>query len=137
MTAKEYLKRAKMLNKEINTKQIELDGLRLNATSISSPPTTEKVQSNGKNDSMRTIDKIIDLENTINLEIDRLVDLKAEIRDKIAQTYNPIFISILTNIYINNLSLEETAELMEKDYRTICRWHGQALQAFRKENNMV
>lgn len=126
-----------MLNKEINTKQIELDGLRLNATSISSPPTTEKVQSNGKNDSMRTIDKIIDLENTINLEIDRLVDLKAEIRDKIAQTYNPIFISILTNIYINNLSLEETAELMEKDYRTICRWHGQALQAFRKENNMV
>ena len=137
MTAKEYLKRAKMLNKEINTKQIELDGLRLNATSISSPPTTEKIQSNGKNDSMRTIDKIIDLENTINLEIDRLVDLKAEIRDKIAQTYNPIFISILTNIYINNLSLEETAELMEKDYRTICRWHGQALQAFRKENNMV
>lgn len=137
MTAKEYLNQARVLDMLINTKQSELYKLRLMATSVSSPPITEKVQSSGDNTAMRIIDKIVDLQNEINLEIDKLVDLKSEIREKIGNVYNQKFITLLTDKYINGFTIEQIAERMEKDYKTVCRWHGEALQIFRKENSMM
>ena len=86
---------------------------------------------------MQVVCKIVDLNNEINDEIDRLVDLKAEAHSKIQRVYNPKFISLLTDLYINGETLEEKAEKLDKSYMTICRWHGQALQIFRKENNML
>lgn len=137
MTAKEYLNQARTLDMLINTKQSELYKLRLMATSVSSPSITEKVQSSGDNTAMRIIDKIVDLQNEINLEIDKLVDLKSEIRKKIGNVYNQKFITLLTDKYINGFTIEQIAERMEKDYKTVCRWHGEALQIFRKENSMM
>lgn len=135
MTAKEYLEQVRTLDALINAKQAEIDGLRQNAESISSPRLADKVQSDG-GDPMKIIDKIVDMQIQINLEIDRLVDLKAEVRASIAKVYNKSFVTLLTDRYINGLTLEEIAEKMDKDYRTICRWHGEALQIFRKENNL-
>lgn len=137
MTAKEYLNQARVLDMLINAKQSELYSLKLMATSISSPVISEKVQSGGENNTMRIIDKIVDLQNEINLEIDKLVDLKFEIREKIGNVYNQKFITLLTDKYINGFTIEQIAERMEKDYKTVCRWHGEALQIFRKENSMM
>lgn len=137
MTAKEYLKQAKTLDMEINTKVEELHQLRLNASCVQSVAVTERVMSSHSNSSNKIIDKIVGLQNEINAEIDKLVDLKAEIRSKIANVYNPKLVSVLTHIYINCKSLEETAELMTKDYSTICVWHRQALQIFKRENHMT
>lgn len=137
MTAKEYLNQARVLDMLINAKQSELYSLKLMATSISSPVISEKVQSGGENNTMRIIDKIVDLQNEINLEIDKLVTLKSEIREKIGNVYNQKFITLLTDKYINGFTLEQIAERMEKDYKTVCRWHGEALQIFRKENSMI
>lgn len=137
MTAKEYLNQARILDMLINAKQTEIDKLKLMATSISSPQLSDKVQSGSVNTAMKTIDKIVDMQNEINAEIDKLVDLKAEIRAKIAKVYNPAFIALLTDRYINGLTFEIIAEKMEKSYVTICSWHGQALNIFRKENNMI
>ena len=64
-------------------------------------------------------------------------DLKAEAHQKIEKVCNEKFISLLTDIYINGYTLEQVAERMEVNYRTICRWYGEALQVFRKENNMT
>ena len=72
----------------------------------------------------------------INSEVDRLVDLKAEIHEKIEKVYNPQFIALLTDKYINGFTLEQIAERMDKSYETVRGWHGQALQIFRRENNM-
>lgn len=77
------------------------------------------------------------MQNTINAEIDRLVQLKAEARSRIARVYNPLFVALLTDKYINGFTLEEIAERLDKSYETVKGWHGQALQIFRKENNMV
>ena len=77
------------------------------------------------------------MNNVINAEIDKLVDLKAEAHAKIEKVCNGKFISLLTDIYINGYTLEQVAERMEVNYRTICRWYGEALQVFRKENNMT
>ena len=137
MTAREYLGQVKALDDLINAKGRELYRLRLSATSVSSPTFGDKIQSGGENRSMLIIDKIIAMQEEINAEIDRLVDLKAEIRERISRVYNPQFVALLTDKYINGLTLEQIAEKMEITDKTACRWHGEALQIFRKENNMV
>lgn len=136
MTAKEYLQQARTLDLLINAKQDELYALRLTATSVSSPVLGDKVKSGGTNNAMQIVDKIIALQELINSEVDRLVDLKAEIHEKIEKVYNPQFIALLTDKYINGFTLEQIAERMDKSYETVRGWHGQALQIFRRENNM-
>lgn len=135
MTAKEYLRSIKYLDNSINAKLAELDRLRHNAENIRGISYDgDKVQG-GNMDSMRIVDKIIELNNVINAEIDRLVDLKAEAHAKIEKVCNRKFISLLTDIYISGYTLEQVAERMNKSYVTICEWHGQALNIFRKEND--
>jgi DNA-directed RNA polymerase specialized sigma subunit len=136
VTAKEYLNQARVLDMLINAKQSELYSLKLMATSISSPVISEKVQSGGENNTMRIIDKIVDLQNEINLEIDKLVTLKSEIREKIGNVYNQKFITLLTDKYINGFTLEQIAERMDISYTTICKLHEEALEIFRYENNI-
>lgn len=137
LTAKEYLQQARSLDMLINAKQDELYALRLTATSVFSPALGDKVKSGGTNNTMQIVDKIIALQETINREIDRLVDLKAEMREKIARVYNPQLIAVLTDKYINGFTLEQIAERMDVAHKTVYRLHGQALQVFRKENNMI
>ena len=138
MTAKAYLRSIKYLDAAINAKQRELDRLRHDAENIKAISyDKDKVQSSAPSDSTKIIDKIIDLSKEINSEIDKLIDLKAEAREKISRVYNKKFISLLTDIYINGITLEQEAEKLEVNYRTVCRWHGQALQIFRKENGMT
>lgn len=137
MTAKEYLNQAKSLDMLINAKQDELFALRIAATSVSSPVLGDKVKSGSTNSAMRIVDKIIALQETINEEIDRLVDLKAEMREKIARVYNPQLIAVLMDKYINGFTFEQIAERMGVADKTVYRLHGQALQVFRKENNMI
>ena len=138
MTAKAYLRSIKYLDAAINAKQRELDRLRHDAENIKAISyDKDKVQSSAPSDCTKIIDRIIDLSNEINSEIDRLVVLKAETRERISRVYNQKFISLLTDLYINGITLEQEAEKMDKAYMTICRWHGQALQIFRKENNMT
>ena len=116
MTAKEYLRSIKYLDNSINAKLTELDRLRHNAESIRGVSYDgDKVQG-GIMDGMKIVDKIIELNNIINAEINRLVDLK---------------------IYINGYTLEQVAERLNVNYRTVCRWYGEALQIFRRENNMT
>ena len=137
MTAKEYLRSIRYLDNAINAKQAELDRLKRDMCSIRGVSyDSDKVQG-GITDSMKIVDKIIELNNVINAEIDKLVDLKAEAHNKIEKVCNEKFISLLTDIYINGYTLEQVAEKADKTYMTICRWHGQALNIFRKENNMT
>ena len=138
MTAKAYLRNIKYLDAAINAKQRELDGLRHDAQNVRGVTyDKDKVQSSAQSDCTKIIDRIIDLSNEINSEIDRLVALKAEARERISRVYSQKFISLLTDIYINGVTLEQEAEKLEVNYRTVCRWHGQALQVFRKENGMT
>lgn len=137
MTAREYLGQIRALDDLINAKQRELYRLRLSATSVSSPAFGDKVQSGGDNRSMLIIDKIIAMQEEISAEIDKLVDLKAEIRARIERVYHPQLVALLTDKYINGLTLEQIAEKMDRSYETVRGWHGEALQIFRKENNMA
>ena len=137
MTAKQYLNQAKTLEYAIKSKQEELHYLTEKSRYIQNMTLSERIQSSPvNNNSNAIIDKIVDMENEINAEIEHLLDLKAEIRQRIALVYNPVYIAVLTDKYLNFFTLEQIAERMEKDYSTIRRWYGQALQVFRKENHM-
>ncbi len=132
MTAKEYLNQVRTLDMLINAKQSELYSLKLMATSISSPVISEKVQSGGENNTMRIIDKIVDLQNEINLEIDKLVDLKSQIRGEIKQINDPVERILLTERYINNKSWMEIANMMHYTERQVHNIHGKSLKHFSK-----
>ena len=135
MTAKEYLRSIKYLDNAINAKQAELDRLRHDAETIKGISYDGDKILCSPTDSMKIVDKIIELSNEVNHEIDKLVDLKSEAHSKIEKVCNRKFISLLTDIYINGYTFEQVAERMNKSYVTICEWHGQALNIFRKEND--
>ena len=82
MTAKEYLRQAYRLDQKINSDLEEVAALREMASSVSSPQLSERVQTSRKGDApfVRCLEKIIELEDKINKEIDLLVELKKEIR---------------------------------------------------------
>lgn len=87
-------------------------------------------------DSMKTIDRIVDLENEIMSQENSLVMKQKEILEKIQLVCNPTLIAVLTDKYIIGMSIEQMAEAMNISRRTACVWHGQALQVFRKETGM-
>ena len=129
MTAKEYLNQAYRLDQRINSKIAQVSDLNDLATKCTftltgMPHSPSKASSPMK----KAITKIIDLQNEINDDIDRLVDLKAEIATVIKSVKNPDEQLILRYRYIHNFTWEQIGNEMYADSRTVRRWHSKALQ---------
>lgn len=125
------------LEKLIETKQQEIERLRCKAQTVSGINYSgDRIQNSGC-DSMCIVDKIVMLENTLRQEIENLIDLESDIRKHISRVYNLRYIAILTDKYINHMTFEQIAEKLNITDKTVIRWHGDALQIFRKENNMA
>ena len=129
MTNKEYLHQAYRLDHKINSDIEELRRLREMAGSISSPQWGERVQSSRNTDApfVRSIEKIIILEEKINKEIDTLVDLKEQMRDVIAGVENTDEQMVLRYRYIHNYTWEQIGDELNADKATVWRWHKTAL----------
>ena len=122
------------LEKELAAKRRTLSKLRDKSMALSSPKFGDKIQSSAM-DNSHIIDKIIDMETAIREKELELVGKISEISKSIERVCNPVFIAVLTDRYINGLTLEQIAEKMNVTDRTVREWHGQALQVFRKETN--
>lgn len=129
MTNKEYLRQAYRLDQKINSDIEEVARLREMASSISSPVLGDKVQTSRNGDApfVRSIEKILMLEEKINREIDTLVDLKQQMREVIAAVPDTDERMVLRYRYIHNLTWEQIGNELNADARTIRRWHGSAL----------
>ena len=129
MTNKEYLRQAYRLDQKINSDIEEVARLREMASSISSPVLGDKVQTSRNGDApfVRSIEKILMLEEKINREIDTLVDLKQQMREVIAAVPDTDEPLVLPYRYIHNLTWEQIGNELNADARTIRRWHGSAL----------
>lgn len=102
-----------------------------------SPQTNgERVKSSNTTDFTQTVDKIVDLQNEINSEIDELICMKNDVRNKINGLDDAVYILVLTEYYLNFETFEKTAETIGCSDRWIRALHGRALQAFRKKYNM-
>lgn len=131
MNAKEYLQQAYRLNELINSNLVELQQLRDFSTSIA-PVDVSKERVQGGIDSHDKIGsivaKIADLDNVINNDIDKLVDLKQEIRTAINNVENDDERLLLRYRYINFYGWDEIRKKLCMSMRTVHRVHSSALQ---------
>ena len=139
MTAKEYLSQAYRLDQRINSKIEEVARLREMAMSISSPILGDKVQTSRSTDApfVRSLEKIIDLEEIIDAEIDTLVCLKKQIRTVVEGVQNTDERLVLRYRYIHNCTWEQIGNELNADARTIRRWHGDALLKVKIPENPI
>lgn len=140
MTAKEYLKQIRSLDKKIQQRIEERDALLARATSTGSRGMKQDViQTSVDGDQVgRIVDRYIDMEKQITIMINRLVNMRHKIIGQIQQLSNPRHIELLYLRYVKYMRLEEIACTMIKpnkepySYEHINRLHGQALQEFEK-----
>ncbi len=129
MNAKEYLSQAFHVDQRIDSKLAQVMRLRESATKCtqtlsdmphSSSPNLQSLES--------TVCKIVDLENEINADIDKLVDLKAEARKVINKVDDPDQQLILELRYLCYKPWDYIMETLGYSETSIYRLHGEALK---------
>ncbi len=130
MTAKEYLSQAHRLNEKIDTDIEELERLRAMLTNIGSPISDSGSHSTPGNDAhfVKCTERILELEEKIDAEIDLFVDLKDKILHAIGTVADPDRQAVLRLRYLSNLSFGEIGVRMHIGVRTARRWHISALE---------
>lgn len=130
MTAKEFLKQAYRLNQKIQSDLQELAELQELAGAVSAPGTDESVQTSPKNEApyVGAVMKIMALEDTINREVEQLVDLKRTIREAIMKVPDEDERLVLKYRYLHWYTWRHIGRLMYADRTTVSRWHQQALK---------
>ena len=127
-TKKKYLKKVKYLDDGINAKLEQLQDLKQLITAVNGISYNEKVQTSKQGDAaFKVVDKIIDLENEINNDIDELVNLKTDITHCIDCIDEPEYRLVLTLRYINLHQWDYIADYMNYSLSHIYRVHKQAL----------
>ena len=133
MTAKEYLKRAWNVDQRINSKLHQLDSLKDMATKATSTLGTEPVSGTRNVQRMAdTIDNIVALENEINDDIDRLVDLKRTVIKTISKVQDTNCLTLLELRYLSFKSWDDIAAEMNYTSRWVHIMHSKALAAVEK-----
>ena len=117
MTAKEYLGQAYRLDQRIDAKLEQVANLRALAAKATATITDMPRSSSPNLQHMEgTIVKIIDLEQEINEDIDRLVDLKKEITSAIKAVSVPEYQVVLELRYLCFKTWEQIAVDMSYSY---------------------
>lgn len=130
MTKKEYLSQAHHIDCRINAKISQVSSLHDLATKAS-VTLTDMPGSPTKNTHQmeNVIVKILDLEEQINADIDRLVDLKAEISRVINAVDDMDLRTLLELRYLSFKTWEAIAYEMGYDLRWVYKLHKRALDA--------
>ena len=130
MTPKEYLRQAYRLDHRINSDIAEMERLQEMVGTVSSPSLEEHYNPNRPTEApfIRRLEKVWELQDKINREIDRLIDLKAQMRDVIATVSDADEQMVLRYRYIHNLTWEQIGDERHADRTTVFRWHNVALQ---------
>lgn len=128
--AKRYLQQVKQCEVRIQIKMEDLEQLKAFTTKVTSTLSDVSVSGTKNNDKMGdAIVRIIELQNDINCEIDRLVDLKKEVCALLDKVSNEDQHTVLYKRYVLFKTFEKIACEMNMTYRNVCYIHGRALQA--------
>lgn len=129
MTAKEYLSQARWLDVQIDSKIEEVKSLHSLASKTTQ--TLSDMPGAKSRDSHRMeniIVKILMLENEINSDIDRLVDLKNEIHGVVRGIKNEEYRMIIEKRYLNYQPWDQIAAEMGFSVDNVYKLHGKALK---------
>lgn len=128
MTAKEYLQQYKELDKRIDVKLEQKERL-LSRARYASP--TGGTGSGLPYDKVGELTaKITGLERAINEDIDRLADLQAEIKERIAALPDPVHRDVLEKRFINCWAIRKIASRQNCSEETVYKNQRAALQSF-------
>ena len=133
MRAKEYLQQLRRLDTVIDQKIKELDDLKVKSTCIGGfDYSKERVQTSPSGDApyVRTVSRMIDLNEEINRDIDDFVDRKHKIINEIQSLENTKHIQILFKKYVEYKTFEQISVEMNYTYQYIDLLHGYALKEF-------
>ena len=132
MTAKEYLSQAHRLDQRIDAKIAQVASLNDLATKCTATLTGMPRNPNSGGSSMTdAVCKIIDLQEEINRDIDRLVDLKREIVGVIKAVEDTEYQILLEKRYLCFQTWEQIAVDMGYNVRHLYRIHEEALEKVR------
>lgn len=129
MTAKDYLLQARFLDDRINSKTQQIASLNELATKCTT--TFSDMPRNPNRGHSRVEDcviKIIDLEDSIKKDIEKLVDLKKEIMGVIKAVPNVEYQTLLEKRYLCFITWEQIAVDMNYSMQHIHRMHSAALK---------
>jgi DNA-directed RNA polymerase specialized sigma24 family protein len=130
MTVKEYLAQTWRINRLIDAKLEQVRTLRelaAKATSTLSPTPPSETRNVHRMEDI--IAKMLDLENEINFDIDKLVDLKRDIANAIRSLNSPDYRVLLELRYLCFKTWDEIAADFHCSVRHVHRIHGEALAA--------
>lgn len=131
MTSKEYLSQAYHLDKRIDSKIEQLKALNLLATkctsTLSDMPKSQSISNSRLED---TVVKIVDLQEEINRDIDRLVDLKRDIVRAIKKVKKPEYQILLELRYLCFKTWEEIAVKMNCSIDNVFKMRNKVLKIF-------
>lgn len=123
----QYLKRYQSINKSIDQKLEEIAMWR-NRASKMGHSLSDMPRGGERQDLIQSaIDKICELETSINSEIDQLMLVHQDIENIINQVQNEVLGTLLKCRYLNGFTWEQIAVLMNYSYSQVCRLHGKAL----------
>jgi DNA-directed RNA polymerase specialized sigma subunit len=130
MDAKAYLQQVMNIDQQINSRLEQLGRLKTLATHTTST-ISDMPKAQGSVSRMEdTVIKIITMEHEIDDEIDKLVDLKVEVRKQISLMEDARCRLILEERYLNGQTWEGIAADLGYTVRNVQILHGKALQEF-------
>ena len=130
MTAKEFLRRARSVDRRVDEAQERVERLRakLEAGRMSS---VTGMPRGGGSDWTETADRLIELEQAVNQRTRELVRWKLAAIDAIRAVEEPRLAEVLELYYIDGFTWEQVAQRMALDLRWLYRLHGKALMMVR------
>ena len=133
MTAKEYLGQAYRLDQHINSKLQQIEVLNSLTQRVTVAYGGEVVSHTRNVTSMQdTIDRLMEAEKELNREIDRLVDLKAQIAQTINQVHNDSYRLILEKRYLCFQSWAQIGADLHCTRRWLLTMHDRAVDVVEK-----
>ena len=129
MTAKEYLSQAYLLDQRINSHIEEAARLRELAMNLRSPGLGPNYDASQSTEApfIHPLEKVLELEEHINAEVDELVELKAQIHRVIEMVEDANERLILRYRYLDNMTWAKIGTAMNADTSSVRRWHNNAL----------
>lgn len=140
MTAKEYLSQGYRLEQRIRLVREEINNLQELAGSVSSPGFEEHYNATRNTEApfIRTVYKIMELEDRQNSLLNQLLEFKQEMCEVIDSVDDLNERMVLYYRYIGNESWQDIGKRLFVDERTVRRWHNKALShVVLPENPMV
>lgn len=126
MTAKEFLRRARDVDRRVDEALERVERLRARIESGRMSSITGMPRG-GAQDWTQTVDRLIELEQRVNADTRELVRWKLLAIDAIRAVEEPRLAEVLELYYIDGLRWEDVAKRMELDQRWVFRLHGKAL----------